>query len=79
LQMHFIPLVLAFIGWSRADQVARAAVVFGVVCLVPLWFVGSNFHEVRAQLPLTILLLPAALLGLQRIMESARPTMTRTA
>ena len=70
LLAHFIPAVLAIVGWSRADQVARAGVLFGLCVLVPIWFVGSNFHEVRAQLPLTILLLPAAMLGLQRLVHN---------
>ena len=69
LLMHGLPAVFALAGWPRADQVARAGVVVGLACLVPLWFVGSNFHEVRAQVPLTILLLPAALSGLQRILD----------
>jgi len=68
LLMHGLPALLAFVGWSRADRVARAGVIVGLAVLVPLWFAGSNFHEVRAQVPLTILLLPAALFGLQRIL-----------
>lgn len=69
LLLHLVPTVLALVGWSRADRAARAGVVIGLGCLVPLWFVGSNFHEVRAQVPLTILLFPAALLGAQRLLE----------
>ena len=73
LLMHGLPTVLALVGWSRADRVARSGVVVGLACLVPLWFAGSNFHEVRAQAPLTVLLLPAALFGLQRILGRSLP------
>jgi hypothetical protein len=65
LLMHGLPALVALVGWSRADRVARAGALVGVGCFVPLWFLGSNFHEVRAEVPLTILLLPAALYGLR--------------
>ena len=71
LLMHGLPTVLAFVGWARSDRVARAGVVVGLACLAPLFFIASNFHEVRAEVPLTLLLLPAALFGLQRIIEHA--------
>jgi hypothetical protein len=74
LLMHLLPAALALVGWSRTDRVARAAVVVGLACLVPLWFIASNFHEMRAQVPLTILLLPAALCGVQRILHTAPST-----
>jgi len=67
LLMHAIPALLAAIGWSASDQAARAAAIFSVIYFLPSWLLGSNFHEVRAQLPLTILLLPCALFGLQRL------------
>lgn len=71
LLVHLLPLTLAVIGWPQADQAARAGVVFGLGCLVPIWFLQSNFVEVRAQAPLIVLLLPAALLGLQRVVKAA--------
>jgi len=68
LLMHGLPTILAIAGWSGVDRVARAGVVIALACLVPLWFIGSNFQEVRAEVPFTILVLPAALCGLQRIL-----------
>lgn len=73
LLMHGFPTLLALVGWSRADRAARAGVAVGLGCLIPLWFAGSNFHEVRAQVPLTVLLLPAALVGVQTMLERGRP------
>ena len=73
LLMHGLPTLLAILGWASADRVARAGVLVGLACLAPLWFLGSNFHEVRAQVPLTILLLPTALFGLQRIVGRGAP------
>jgi hypothetical protein len=69
---HLLPAVLVPFGWTRADQAARAAALFGGICLVPIWFIESNFEEVRAEVPLIILLLPTALLGLQRLVEARR-------
>lgn len=69
---HLLPAVLVPFGWTRADQTARAAAIFGGFCLVPIWFIESNFEEVRAQVALIILLLPTALLGLQRLVEARR-------
>ena len=71
LLVHLLPVTLAVIGWPKADQAARAGAVFGVGCLVPIWFLQSNFIEVRAQAPLIVLLLPAALIGLQRLVKAA--------
>jgi hypothetical protein len=71
LLVHGLPTILAIYGWPHADRIARAMVVVGLGCMVPVWLVGSNFHEVRAQLPLTILLLPAALFGLKRVIDGA--------
>jgi hypothetical protein len=74
LLAHVLPLALAIIGWRDCDQAARAGVVFGMVCLVPVWLLQTNLVEVRAQMPLVILVLPAALLGLRRlILAAAQP------
>jgi hypothetical protein len=72
LLAHLIPTVLALYGWRQADRVARAGVLFGLLVLVPSWLIASNFEEVRAEVALTILLLPAALIGLRRLLGDAR-------
>ena len=46
----------------------RAMALFGALLLVPL-FIATNFEEVRAQMPMFVLLLPAAIAGLRRVME----------
>lgn len=64
-----LPLVLAIVGFRHADQFARASAVFAVLFCIPL-FLFSNFVEIRAEMPVLLLLLPAALQGLQRVLNS---------
>jgi hypothetical protein len=61
-------LALAFIGAPFGDRLMRAMALFGVLLLVPL-FIAANFDEVRAQMPMFILLLPAAIAGLRHLEE----------
>jgi hypothetical protein len=58
-----LPVALAIMGWRTADRFARAAAAFAGLLAVPL-FLASNFREVRAEMPLLVLLLPCALVGL---------------
>ena len=64
-----IPVLLAIIGWRHADRFARASVVFaaGLACI---YFVNSNFVELRAEMPLLLLVIPAALAGLRVLLPS---------
>ncbi|MEJ7813226.1 MAG: hypothetical protein WKG32_22640 [Gemmatimonadaceae bacterium] len=61
-----IPLALAALGWSRADRFARACVLFAGIIFVPL-FIAAYFAEMRADVPLLLLLLPAACTGLEMV------------
>lgn len=61
-------LALAFVGAPLGDRFVRAMALFGVLLLVPL-FIAANFDEVRAQMPMFVLLLPAAIAGLRRLVE----------
>jgi len=61
-------LALAFIGAPRGDRLMRAMALFGALLFIPL-FIAANFDEVRAQMPMFILLLPAAIGGLRRVVE----------
>lgn len=63
-------LALAFVGSRFGDRLMRAMALFGVLLLVPL-FIAANFDEVRAQMPMFILLLPATTAGLRHLLESA--------
>jgi hypothetical protein len=72
-----LPIALAVYGFSRADRFSRASVLF--FCLQGgILFARSNFVEVRAEMPLLMLLLPAALVGLQRVFQEV-PSETQTA
>jgi hypothetical protein len=63
-----LPMVLAAIGFRTADRFARACVVFALG-LLGILFVLTNFQEIRAEVPEIVLLLPAALHGLRRLLE----------
>ena len=60
------PAVLAAIGFSVADQFARACVQL-MVLMSAILFLQTNFVEFRAEVALLILLLPAAWYGLLRL------------
>jgi hypothetical protein len=66
-----LPLILALYGFSKSDAFAKAAVVF---CGMQgsIMFVRSNFVEFRSQMPLLILLMPAALTGLIALVAKLR-------
>ena len=66
-----VPLVLAWIGFKRADRFTRACAVFGVLLFVPL-FLQSFFAEFRAQVPMLVLLLPCALCGADILLRPDR-------
>jgi hypothetical protein len=61
-------LALAFVGARRGDRLMASMALFGLLLLVPL-FIAANFDEVRAQMPMFVLLLPAAVVGLRRLLE----------
>lgn len=67
-----LPVSLAALGVREADRFARAAALFGVLLVIPL-FLGSNFAEVRTEMPILLLLLPCALLGLARVLPGPSP------
>jgi hypothetical protein len=70
-----IPIVLAVIGWRGADRFVRAAALFALP-LLAIFFVQTNFSEIRAQMGVLTLLMPAAVLGFQRLVsiDSSAPT-----
>lgn len=65
-----LPMLLAAIGFRTADRFARAAALTALPLLAVL-FVLTNFQEIRAEVPEIVLLLPAALHGLRRLLEPA--------
>ncbi|MFH1612836.1 MAG: hypothetical protein ABIB46_03815 [bacterium] len=64
----FIPISLAIIGFRRADRFSRASVVFGILLCVLLIFT-TNFIEIRAEMPILLLMLPSAIISLQVLCE----------
>jgi len=67
-----LPAILAAIGWRAADRFARACVQFAVILAVIL-ILQTNFIEVRAEVPLLLLLLPAASYGLKQLLPPDEP------
>jgi len=63
-----LPILLGLAGWTSADRFARACWVFAVILTVPLW-AKTNFREVRAEMPLMLLFMPCATLGLRAVLE----------
>lgn len=67
LLMFAVPLGLAAAGWRHLERYHRACVLFGCVLFVP-FALASNLREVRAQVPILFLVLPAALLSGRRLL-----------
>ncbi len=70
---HLPLFVLACFGWRAADSFGRRCVVFSLVPLAA-WVALTNFAEVRAQTPLWLLLLPAAVAGLRTLTTHQGPS-----
>jgi hypothetical protein len=70
-----LPIALALGGLRKSERFARASVVFGLLLLVP-FFTRSNFIEIRAELPVLLLILPSALTALGTFCEP-QPMPTR--
>ena len=67
-----VPLVAGAIGLRSADRFSRVAYLFGCALWIPLFFT-TKFAEVRAQMPLVVLMLPASLWGIRALFD-AEPT-----
>ena len=63
------PLVLAAIGFRSAERFVQACAVFGMG-LLAIYIVRARFDEFRTEVPVYLLLLPAALVGVQILCES---------
>src|SRR5262249_26265851 len=62
------PVLCAWFGWPIAVRVVRRYCIFGGLLLVPL-LTATHFVEVRAEMSVWLLLMPVALLGMQRMIE----------
>jgi hypothetical protein len=63
-----LPIILGLVGLRWSDRFSRASVAFGLLLLVP-FFTRSNFIEIRAEMPVLVLLLPSALIALRVLCE----------
>ncbi len=69
LLVFVVPLILAFMGLRWSDHFSKMSVFFGVLLFLP-FLVATNFIEVRAEMPVLLLLLPSALTALRVLCES---------
>jgi hypothetical protein len=69
LLMHVLPVFLALLGIRTRERFLWASVLFAGV-LSGMWLLFSNYHEVRAQLVVLVLVMPAALLSLREFLAS---------
>lgn len=64
------PIILALIGFRYSDRFSRASVAFGILLFIP-YITLANFIEIRAQIPILVLLLPSSLIGLKTLLDTA--------
>ena len=69
--VFLLPVLLIIFRFPKNDRFLRAAIVYAGV-LICYFFVASRFEEVRAHIPLLLMILPAALLSLQSLLEPER-------
>lgn len=69
--VFLLPVLLIIFRFPKDDRFLRAAIVYACV-LICYFFIASHFEEVRAQMSLLLMILPAALLSLQALLEPAR-------
>ena len=66
-----VPVALALMGLRLSDRFSKASVLLGVLLFVP-FLVTTNFIEVRAELPVLVLLLPSVLTALRILCASGQ-------
>jgi hypothetical protein len=67
-----MPMIAAAIGFRAGNRFERASFGFGLALLVPM-FLLTNFREIRAEMPVLVLLLPLALRGVAMLSDSSTP------
>lgn len=63
-----LPIIAAAIGFRTGTRFERASFCFGLALLVPM-FILTHFLEVRAEMPIVVLVLPLALRGVQLLLS----------
>lgn len=69
--VFLLPVLLIIIRFPREDRFLNAAIIYAGM-LICYFFIRSHFEEVRAHIPLLLMILPAALLSLQSLLEPNR-------
>ncbi len=64
-----LPLILALYKPFARDRFIWSSAVFGIGLLIP-FFLASNFQEIRAEMPVMILIMPSALFTLKLVLEN---------
>ncbi len=72
LLVHGLPLALACIGWRRQPRFVILSSLFGFAMLL-IYVLLTNFEEVRTHMMVLVLLLPAALMTLERLLLDKVP------
>jgi hypothetical protein len=62
-----LPVTLALVGYSRSDNFARAGVLTGALYSAIL-FLQVNFRELRGEMAVLALVMPAAAVGVRRLL-----------
>ena len=69
--VFLLPVLLVIFRFPKDDQFLRAGIIYASV-LICYFFARSHFEEVRALIPLMLMILPAALLSLQELLDGKR-------
>jgi len=67
-------LMLAAVGFGKSARFPRACMLFALL-LLPIYVVRSRFEEFRTELPVFLLLLPAALVGVRTLCDRTDRTL----
>ncbi len=66
-----IPVALFILYHKNMDRFVLAAALFGCSLFIP-FYLFSNFNEIRAHMPVMVLILPAGLMGLHALLEGPK-------
>ncbi len=66
-----LPVLFTIVGWSVSDRFSRACTIMAFAILLGPLFFTTNFHEMRAEMGVLILMVPTAICGLQKYLSRA--------
>ena len=71
-----LPVMLGLTCWATLGRELRVMLIFALL-IFGVFLVGSYVREVRAQMPILVLLLPPALVAARQLLEPAHPQHSR--